>query len=259
MNTLKNPARFAARPHWVHAFGSASTFAAPAQQEPLASRRVAMTCPGRWKRSLDFACLLLGLPGLLVLFGVITLFLKVTAPGPVFFVQERVGFRKKRFRCLKFRTMNVGADSRAHQEHLKRLANSERPMAKLDAVGDPRLIPGGRFLRATGLDELPQIINVVRGEMSLVGPRPCTGYELENFGPADDARFEALPGLTGLWQVSGKNKTTFREMVRLDIEYAQRQSLWLDLKIMASTWLTLVGQVKELRASRFFEAEKRNP
>src|SRR5215475_14659707 len=104
-------------------------------------------------------------------------------------------------------------------------------MVKLDAQSDPRLVPFGTVLRASGLDELPQLFNVLRGEMSIVGPRPCIPYEYELYQPAQRARFDAVPGLTGLWQVSGKNRTTFEEMVRLDIEYSQNLTLWSDLKI----------------------------
>lgn len=187
----------------------------------------------------------MGLPGVLLLMLSVALSIKLLSPGPIFFRQERVGYRRQRFTCLKFRTMKVGADATPHQEHLQQLVQSDGPMRKLDEA-DPRLIPLGRFLRATGLDELPQLINVLRGEMSLVGPRPCMPYELQNYRPWQYARFEALPGLTGLWQVSGKNSTTFTEMINLDICYAKNRSLWLDVKIMAATIFTLVSQVREM-------------
>jgi lipopolysaccharide/colanic/teichoic acid biosynthesis glycosyltransferase len=121
-------------------------------------------------------------------------------------------------------------------------------MTKMDAVGDPRLIPCGALLRATGLDELPQLINVWRGEMSLVGPRPSLPYEVESYLPWQQARFETLPGLTGLWQVSGKNATTFTEMVELDIHYTRNKSLRLDLAILAGTFSVLIAQVRTKRA-----------
>jgi hypothetical protein len=108
---------------------------------------------------------------------------------------------------------------------------------------DPRLIPLGGLLRATGMDELPQLLNVARGEMSLVGPRPCTSYEFENYQPWQLERFNGLPGLTGLWQVSGKNKTTFTEMVKLDINYVRTASPWLDSRIILKTFPTLINQV----------------
>ena len=120
-------------------------------------------------------------------------------------------------------------------------------MTKLDAKGDPRLIPGGVLLRASGLDELPQLLNILQGDMSIVGPRPCVPYEFEEFSDWDRQRFEAMPGLTGLWQVSGKSRTTFRQMIALDIQYARTKSLWLDLKIMFKTFSALIAQVRETR------------
>ena len=112
-----------------------------------------------------------------------------------------------------------------------------------DLESDPRLIPLAGLLRATGLDELPQIFNVLRGEMSLVGPRPCLPYEYDNYLPWQKRRFNSLPGITGLWQVSGKNKTTFNEMIQLDISYLSHRSLWLDLKIIFKTPPVLVLQL----------------
>ena len=123
-------------------------------------------------------------------------------------------------------------------------------MVKLDARKDPRLIPLGTLLRVSGLDELPQVLNVFRGEMSLVGPRPCIPYECEAYEPWHWQRFDAVPGLTGLWQVSGKNRTTFDEMVRLDIEYSQRLNLWGDLKIIFRTVPALWGQYCDLRTAK---------
>jgi lipopolysaccharide/colanic/teichoic acid biosynthesis glycosyltransferase len=146
--------------------------------------------------------------------------------------------------------MKVNADNRAHKEYLRELIHSEVPMTKMDAKGDARLIPMGAFLRSTGLDELPQLINVLRGEMSIVGPRPCIPYESDNYLPWQRERFDTLPGLTGLWQVSGKNKTTFNEMVNLDIAYVRNKSLWLDIQIILKTVPALISQVRETQASR---------
>jgi lipopolysaccharide/colanic/teichoic acid biosynthesis glycosyltransferase len=123
-------------------------------------------------------------------------------------------------------------------------------MVKLDAQRDPRLIPLGAFLRSSGLDELPQLLNVLRGEMSLVGPRPCIPYEYELYDAWQRRRFEAVPGLTGLWQVSGKNQTTFPEMIALDIRYAETCSLWLDLEIILRTPVALWQQLQQNRAAR---------
>jgi lipopolysaccharide/colanic/teichoic acid biosynthesis glycosyltransferase len=128
-------------------------------------------------------------------------------------------------------------------------------MTKLDARSDPRLIPFGAALRATGLDELPQVINIIRGEMSFVGPRPCIPYEYEVYEPWHRRRFDAVPGLTGLWQVSGKNRTTFDQMIRLDIEYAERASLWLDLTIILKTLPALYIQCLDIRSQRRKQAE----
>jgi len=127
--------------------------------------------------------------------------------------------------------------------------------------GDPRLILGGKFLRATGLDELPQIFNVLKGEMSLVGPRPCTVIEFERYAPEQRARVNALPGLTGFWQVNGKNRTTFREMIEMDIFYARNISLSLDLKIILRTLPAIVGQFFETVQpfSRFQRSRSANP
>jgi exopolysaccharide production protein ExoY len=202
------------------------------------------------KRALDLTCLLLALPTLLPLMLGIATIIKIVSPGPVFFTQERIGFMGRRFRILKFRTMHVDAETTSHQNHLKDLINSDRPMVKMDAVGDPRVIRFGGLLRSSGLDELPQLINVLRGEMSLVGPRPSTPYEYEQFQPWHKQRLRALPGLTGLWQVSGKNKTTFSEMINLDIRYANNWSVWLDLKIMFYTFPVLLGQMKETQTRK---------
>lgn len=149
--------------------------------------------------------------------------------------------------CFKFRTMYVGADSAIHEGHVNYLVNSNTPMVKMDAKGDSRIIPFGVLLRSSGLDELPQIINVLRGEMSLVGPRPCIPYEYEKYLPWQRERFNAAPGLTGLWQVNGKNKTTFNEMIRLDINYVRNKTLWLDLKIIFKTIPAVINQMKSTR------------
>lgn len=148
---------------------------------------------------------------------------------------------------LKFRTMRPDADGSVHQSHVADLVKSGAPLKKMDAKGDPRVFPLGRWLRSAGLDELPQFVNVLRGEMSLVGPRPCTPFEYDYLHDPHHRRFQTLPGLTGLWQVSGKNNTTFDEMIALDVRYASRMSPWLDLRIMFRTVPMLVGQVKEDR------------
>jgi lipopolysaccharide/colanic/teichoic acid biosynthesis glycosyltransferase len=201
--------------------------------------------PG-WKRFLDLVSIALALPFLLPAFLTIGLIIKLLSRGPVFFKQERIGHLGKAFLCLKFRTMKVNACTAGHEGHLATLMASDAPMTKLDKIGDPRLIMFGRILRSSGLDELPQLINVLRGEMSLVGPRPCMRYEYEKYEDWHKQRFNAFPGLTGLWQVSGKNKTTFNKMIQLDIDYAAKMSLGLDLKIIFKTIPVLVGQIGEM-------------
>jgi lipopolysaccharide/colanic/teichoic acid biosynthesis glycosyltransferase len=202
-----------------------------------------------WKRILDITCVLLALPVLIPVGIVIAAFIKIVSPGPAFYRQPRVGYFGKRLLCLKFRTMKVNADTGVHQTHLKELMTSNRPTRKLDCAGDSRLIAGGAVLRVLGVDELPQLINVLRGEMSLVGPRPCTPYEFDLFAPRHKRRCEAPPGLTGLWQVSGKNRTTFEEMINLDLYYAEHKSLWLDLKIIVLTVPAILALVWEMKVS----------
>ena len=208
------------------------------------------TIPGktrvpRWKRGLDISLVAIALPLLIPLGLVIAAIIRLVSNGPIFFKQERVGRGGQKFWCFKFRTMTTGADTVSHQGHLRDLIQSDTPMKKMDSDGDSRIIPFGVFIRALGLDELPQLINVVKGEMSIVGPRPCLPYEFELYLPWQRARCHALPGLTGLWQVSGKNKTTFSEMIRLDIEYANRCSLWLDLGIIFKTVPVLMSQASD--------------
>src|SRR2546428_6535445 len=203
-----------------------------------------------WKRMLDLAIIALLSPALLLFCLAVTLLVKCSSPGPVFFRQRRIGYKGRQFTCFKFRTMRVNADTGSHENHTRGLIHTEVPMVKLDEYSDPRLLPMGTALRASGLDELPQLFNVLRGEMSVVGPRPCMPYEYELYKSWQRRRFNAVPGLTGLWQVSGKNRTTFNQMVRLDIEYCERLSLWLDLKIIAKTFPTLWRQCLEVRASK---------
>jgi exopolysaccharide production protein ExoY len=214
--------------------------------------------PG-WKRALDLACCLAALPFFAIATLFVALLMLLTSPGPIFFRQERVGLNGRRFTLFKFRTMHSGADSTAHKAHFADLVRSNVPMQKMDAARDKRLLAGGWLIRATGLDELPQIINVLRGEMSVVGPRPCIPYEYEKYSPPQRARFSTLPGLTGLWQVSGKNRTTFDEMVRLDIRYSETKSLWLDLAIIARTIPALCVQVIETHLLRKTAKKPRRP
>lgn len=203
-----------------------------------------------WKRILDVTLIVLSAPVWGPLFLMIGALIKVCSPGPVFFRQVRIGLHGRRFTCLKFRSMKIGADTGVHKNYLKGLMNANTPMTKMDARGDKRLIPFGSIIRSTGLDELPQLINVLAGEMSLVGPRPSIPYEYEEFLPWQKARCNTLPGLTGLWQVSGKNKTTFTEMIDLDIKYVKQKSAWMDLRIIIGTIPAIVAQVLETRNAR---------
>jgi exopolysaccharide production protein ExoY len=212
-----------------------------------------MNCPVKipaWKRGIDLVCCLVALPFLCLITFLMAIAVRLVSPGPVLFRQERVGYKGSRFMCYKFRTMLVGADTKSHQAHLMSLLGSNAPMVKLDARNDSRLIPGGWLLRATGLDELPQVINVLRGEMSIVGPRPCLSFEYEEYKPWQRERFNAAPGLTGLWQVSGKNRTTFDEMINLDILYAETSTFWLDLRIILMTVPALLEQLADTRQAR---------
>jgi exopolysaccharide production protein ExoY len=209
-----------------------------------------------WKRAMDLGLIFVSAPITLVVGAIIALVIKVGSRGPVIFKQERVGYKGQTFTCFKFRTMQVGAEIGSHRGHTTQLIKSEAPMTKLDVQQDPRIIPLGRILRATGLDELPQLLNVLRGEMSIVGPRPCVQYEYEMYEPWQRRRFDAVPGLTGLWQVSGKNRTTFNQMINLDIAYSERSSLGLDLKIIFKTVPALVIQCRDQRAQKQQQKQK---
>jgi lipopolysaccharide/colanic/teichoic acid biosynthesis glycosyltransferase len=189
---------------------------------------------------------------LLVLVPVIAfaaLAVRVSSPGPVLFRQRRLGRHMRPFTVLKFRTMKADADSAVHREYVRQLIGTE-PAEQLPeelANGglfklavDDRITGVGRFLRSWSLDEVPQLWNVLRGEMSLVGPRPVIEYEVEQYPDWYLRRFAVKPGLTGLWQVSGRNELTYEDMVRFDIEYAERRSLWLDLRILARTALVVM-------------------
>lgn len=200
-----------------------------------------------WKRVLDLCLIIATFPVWLPLMLLVMALIKIGSPGPIFYRQERVGYRRKLFMIFKFRSMKVNSDTKSHEQHLATLIDDNSPMTKLDVKGDPRLVPFGRLLRATGLDELPQIFNVIRGEMSLVGPRPCLPYEFQRYEPWQQDRVNAAPGLTGYWQVNGKNKTTFAEMIDMDIFYSKNMSLWLDLSIMCKTIPAIIQQVLEAR------------
>jgi lipopolysaccharide/colanic/teichoic acid biosynthesis glycosyltransferase len=208
------------------------------------------------KRAID----VIGSGALLVLLSpvlaAIAAAIKLTSKGPVLFQQERLGQYGVRFQCLKFRTMYVNNDSKIHQDYVRQLIsaknsqapteneNGETPKNVYKIVKDPRVTPVGRFLRKTSLDELPQFWNVFRNEMSLVGPRPPVPYEFEMYQFWHRRRvLEVKPGVTGLWQVSGRSRVGFDDMVRLDLRYCRSWSLWLDLKILLATpWAVVSGE-----------------
>jgi exopolysaccharide production protein ExoY len=220
--------------------------AAPESPEPAPEPQIRI--PG-WKRALDLTLIILTYPIWLPLMLLVMAAIKISSPGPIFYRQERVGFRGRTFMIFKFRSMKLHAQTSWHEWHFQRLMRDGAPMTKLD-VADDRIIPWGRFLRATGLDELPQVFNVLRGEMSLVGPRPCTPLEFEKYDEWERERVKAPPGLTGYWQVNGKNRTTFQEMIEMDLFYAKNASVRLDLWIMVKTPAALFEQTVDLVQQR---------
>ena len=171
--------------------------------------------------------------------------ISASSRGPVFFRQERLGAGGQPFTCLKFRTMRHGASDEAHRSLISRMLNPEPDASdtatEYKLTGDARIVHATRWLRTTSLDELPQLINVLRGEMSIVGPRPPLPYEVERYAEWQYERLDVKPGITGLWQVSGRNRLSYNEMCALDVRYVREWSLMLDLKIMASTpWVMFV-------------------
>jgi lipopolysaccharide/colanic/teichoic acid biosynthesis glycosyltransferase len=209
------------------------------------------------KRLLDFVLACLALTFLAPLMGIITLLIKWDSPGGVIFAQERVGARRRAvqgkiewqrctFTCYKFRSMRVNADAELHRRFVEAyIAGDENGMAaaqpekqgeqRYKLNGDPRITRVGRFLRKTSLDELPQLWNVLKGEMSLVGPRPPIPYEVAMYSDRHLQRLQTIPGMTGLWQVKGRGELGFEEMVNLDLEYIQTQSFWQDVRILLGT------------------------
>ena len=188
------------------------------------------------KRALDIALSLLALPLVLPVLALAVLAIKLDSPGAAWFFQKRTGLGGRRFRMLKLRTMVQNAEElKAKYAHLNEL---KAPDFKI--TNDPRMTRVGRFLRKTSLDELPQIFNVLIGNMSLVGPRP-TSFSPSTYSLWHTARLEMTPGLTGLWQVSGRAELQFDERLRLDIAYLRNRSLWLDLQILLRTFGAVVS------------------
>lgn len=203
------------------------------------------------KRCLDVVLALLLLIILLPVMAVIAVLIKLDSRGPIFYVQERVGSRRhnwggqtiweiQNFQFYKFRSMVDNADPTPHQAYIRAFVEGHAERSKTSGLkfkltDDPRVTRVGRFIRKTSLDELPQLLNVLKGEMSLVGPRPVPTYEVAQYQQWHYERLAALPGITGLWQVKGRCQVTFEEMIQMDIDYVHQQSLWLDLKILGLT------------------------
>jgi lipopolysaccharide/colanic/teichoic acid biosynthesis glycosyltransferase len=192
------------------------------------------------KRGLDIVGSLLMLALLSPLFLAIAILVKLSSPGPIFFRQTRLGQYGKRFTFFKFRTMYTNCDPAIHEAYVAKLIAGQPEAGEGKGVykmqNDPRVTPLGRFLRKSSLDELPQFLNVLRNEMSLVGPRPPLPYEYERYKLWHKRRvLELKPGITGLWQVEGRSRTTFDQMVRLDLRYGRFRTIWSDLKIVART------------------------
>ncbi len=218
-----------------------------------------------WKRAFDIMFSMVALIILSPLFLFVSMLIKVVSKGPVFFKQKRVGYNGKTFIMWKFRTMEVNTDVTKHKRYLIKLINdaknttsAEKPMIKLNNCSE--WIRFGWVIRKMCIDELPQLINVLCGNMSLVGPRPALSYEVEEYLPWHYRRFDVIPGMTGLWQVSGKNRLSFNEMVRLDIRYSREVSFWLDVKILLKTPFAIIFQIiddiNETKATEFSGVEK---
>ena len=183
------------------------------------------------KRLFDLSVSLAGLVLLIPIIPLIAVMIKLDTPGPVFFKQDRVGKNGKPFKFYKFRSMRQDADSR--KKELEALNEQDGPIFKLRT--DPRITSVGRFLRRSSLDEIPQIFNVIRGDMSIVGPRPPLPSEVENYQPWHLRRLDVTPGITCFWQISGRSQLSFNEWMRLDIEYLKHRGWWTDLVILLKT------------------------
>ena len=212
----------------------------PERNSKKPPKRVALSL----KRAIDVVGSLAALIFLSPILLVIAVVVKFTSKGPVLFKQVRIGHYGEKFTFLKFRSMYDKNDSKIHEDYVRQLITGSvdsarqngRPDSPYKLVADPRITTVGRFLRRTSLDELPQFFHVLRGEMSLVGPRPPVPYEFENYDVWHRRRLvDAKPGITGLWQVRGRSRTTFDDMVRLDLKYASAWSLWLDIRILLAT------------------------
>jgi lipopolysaccharide/colanic/teichoic acid biosynthesis glycosyltransferase len=200
----------------------------------------------RIKRLLDilFTVLILLPLGLLTL--IVAICIRMDSKGAIFFRQKRLGLYGKEFYLYKFRSMYEDSDDRVHQQDIERYMNGQVVSSEnkgglvYKRANDPRVTRVGRFLRKSSIDELPQFINVLKGEMSLVGPRPPLPYEVERYSTYQRLRLSGKPGLTGLWQVYGRSRVPFQKMVEMDIAYLRRQSIWEDVKLIVLTVLVMV-------------------
>jgi lipopolysaccharide/colanic/teichoic acid biosynthesis glycosyltransferase len=227
--------------------------AAPLSSEPSAERRELEPVPDRThsavtsriKRSFDVAVSSATLALLAPLLAAIAFVIRRTSPGPALFRQDRVGHQGQSFEVLKFRTMAVDNDDSAHRELcIRQLTDGEATAETSDGAfkleSDPRVTPVGQWLRRFSLDEVPQLINVLRGDMSIVGPRPALSFEADLYRLEHRRRLDVRPGLTGLWQTSGRNRLSMLEMLDLDVSYVDRWSHRLDLEILLRTPLVLI-------------------
>ncbi|NMO95707.1 sugar transferase [Paenibacillus lemnae] len=204
----------------------------PAYKGYVLERRSSRTPYLVAKRLMDVMLALVGLIFLSPLFIMVSLLIKLEDPkGSIFFYQTRVGKDEKPFRMYKFRSMVSNAEEQLEEL----LAQNEVRGAMFKMKEDPRITKIGKIIRKTSIDELPQLWNVIRGDMSLVGPRPALPREVEQYSAYDKQRLQVMPGCTGLWQVSGRNNLSFEEMLDLDLAYIDRRSLWLDVKVMLRT------------------------
>ena len=198
------------------------------------------------KRAFDIIFTLLLLIPLLFVMAIVAILIRFDSKGPILFRQKRLGLNGREFTIFKFRSMYVNSDDSLHRNAIVHYMNGKK--LRDEAVtnnsyklgDDPRITRVGEFIRKTSIDELPQFFNVLRGEMTLVGPRPPLAYEVEYYTPRDWLRLSGKPGLTGLWQVHGRSQVPFRDMVEMDITYLQRQSFWEDLKLIASTPIVMI-------------------
>ena len=191
------------------------------------------------KRTLDIIISALGIILLVPVFIILWLAIRLDSPGPAIFLQRRVGRSETLFTCLKFRTLNHKANEEVHRQAIRRIWAGERlsddPNSPYKLTNDSRVTRVGHWLRGTSLDELPQLLNVLRGEMSIVGPRPAIPYELEYYQEWHHERHDVKPGITGAWQVGGRGRLKLEDMLELDVEYARTWNVWTDLKLIALT------------------------